>query len=257
MKRGINYYWRVLATGACFTVFGLGCLWLWAFLFPVLRMVSGKRRQERVRFAIHKSFGFFLGLMEFVGLMRMEVEGAEKLKTSGGELVLSNHLTLIDFVVLVSLIPHAGCVVKQEMWKNFFTGGIVRAAGYISNADPEHVLEDCAKELEKDRPLLVFPQGTRGVWGHPSRFQRGAAYIALKSRRPIRPVLLDCFPPAFAKGAAWYHIPPRPFRFRVRVLELMGVEPWTEPGKPQTVAARSLTQALESFFNQELSKWKH
>jgi 1-acyl-sn-glycerol-3-phosphate acyltransferase len=38
--------------------------------------------------------------METVGIMRMEVDGAEKLRECGGMLVLANHPTLIDVVAL-------------------------------------------------------------------------------------------------------------------------------------------------------------
>ena len=49
-------------------------------------------------------------------------------------------------------------------------------------------------DLRSGRPLLIFPEGTRTVPGLPLDFQRGAAYIALRSYLPVLPVLIDCNP---------------------------------------------------------------
>jgi len=251
----INYYWRLVATGACFAVFGLGGFALWALLFPVLSVFPGGRRSERIRWVIHKSFGVFLWLMETVGIMRMEVEGGEKLRDCQGALVLANHPTLIDVVALVSLMPVASCVVKQALWMNPFLGGVVRAAGYISNSDSDSLIDDCACDLQSGKPLIIFPEGTRTRLGQPLGFQRGAAYIALRSGVPVIPVLIDCTPRTLTKCKKWYQIPPRRFHLRIRVLDQVSAERWVVPDETQTIAARKLTRAFEDFFIQELSTW--
>ena len=169
----INYCWRLLATAACFAVFGLGGLVLWVLVFPVLRIISGGRRFERIQWVVHKSFAAFLWLMEAVGVMRMEVIGAEKLRNCRGALVLANHPTLIDVVALVSLMPATSCVVKQALWLNPFLGGVVRAAGYISNSDSDSLIDDCARALRRGRSLVVFPEGTRHSRVNRSAFSAG------------------------------------------------------------------------------------
>lgn len=251
----INYYWRLLATGACFAVFGLGGLGLWALVFPALGIIPGGRRSERIQWVVHKSFAAFLWLMETVGVMRMEVSGAEKLRNSQGALVLANHPTLIDVVALVSLMPAASCVVKQALWLNPFLGGVVRAAGYISNSDSDSLIDDCASALKSGRSLVIFPEGTRTQPGEPLGFQRGAAYIAMRSGVPVVPVLIDCRPTTLTKCEKWYQIPPRRFHLRIRVLDPVPSNRWIEPSETQTVAARKLTRAFEGFFIKELSEW--
>ena len=255
MAVSINYYWRLLATGGCFVVFSLGALVLWALVFPLLTLVSGARRSANIRWVIHKSFGLFLRLMEVVGIMRLEVDGAEKLRGGSGVLVLANHPTLIDVVALVSLMPAASCVVKQALWANPFLGGVVRAAGYISNSDSDTLLDDCAKDLRQGRSLIIFPEGTRTRPGEPLGFQRGAAYIALRSAVPVLPVLIDCTPSTLTKCEKWYQIPPRRFHLRISVLDPVSAEHWVPAGEAPTIAARKLTRAFEGFFIQELAKW--
>ncbi len=251
----LNYCWRLVATGGCFVVFGLGGFALWTFVFPVVRVFPGKSRSERIRRVIHKSFGAFLWLMQKVGIMRMEVVGAERLRNCRNALVLANHPTLIDVVALISLMPSASCVVKQALWGNLFLSGVVRAAGYISNSDSDSLINECANDLKSGHPLIIFPEGTRSQPGEPLNFQRGAAYIALRSGMPILPVLIDCNPSTLTKCKKWYHIPHRPFNLRIEVLEPLQLERWSKPGELQTIAARKLTQAFETYFIRELSKW--
>jgi 1-acyl-sn-glycerol-3-phosphate acyltransferase len=252
----LNYLWRLAATGICFTVFGVGGFLLALLVFPLLRFAAGESRLRRIRWATHKSFALFLWFMEVVGVMRMEVVGAEKLRNCRNTLVLANHPTLIDVVAMISLMPMANCVVKQALWKNPLLRGVVRGAAYLSNSDSNSLIDDCSAALLAGDPLLVFPEGTRSRPGEALCFQRGAAYIALRSGVPVLPVLIDCSPSTLTKRERWYHIPPRRFHLRIKVLEPVGTSQWVNPGEVQTIAARKLTRAFESLFTLELRKWK-
>jgi 1-acyl-sn-glycerol-3-phosphate acyltransferase len=252
MMTNFNYYWRLAATGGCFAAFGVGGLALSTFVFPALLLTPRKSRSVRARWLIHKSFGLFMWLMETVGVMRLDVSGADKLRQCRNTLVLANHPTLIDVVALVSLMPVAACVVKRALWNNPFLGGVVRAADYISNSEPENLIDDCSAELAAGNPLIIFPEGTRTVPGEPLRFLRGAAYIALKSGIPILPVLIQCTPSTLTKRERWYHIPHRRFHLRIEVLAPVSPSRWVSPDEPQSIAARKLTQSLEAHFTQEL-----
>lgn len=253
----LNYYWRVVATGGCFALFGLGGIALWTFVFPMIRALPGRAKAERIRWVIHCAFRVFLWFMQTVGIMRLKVEGAERLREANGMLVVANHPTLIDVVALISLMPDASCVVKQKLWKNPCLGGVVRAAGYISNSDSDRLMSVCAQDLRRGWPMIIFPEGTRSRAGQPLEFLRGAAYIALRSRRPVLPVLIDCSPSTLTKREKWYQIPRRPFCLRIKVLEPRSVESLADVGQAQTIVARRLTEALETLFTRELALWKN
>ncbi|TRZ56178.1 MAG: 1-acyl-sn-glycerol-3-phosphate acyltransferase [Rhodocyclaceae bacterium] len=252
MIANLNYYWRLVATGGCFVAFGIGGLALSTFVFPALLMTPRKTRAARARWLIHQSFRLFMGMMEFVGIMRFEVFGAERLRNCGKMLVLASHPTLVDVVALLSLMPQANCVVKRALWNNPFLGGVVRAADYVSNSEPESLIDDCATDLANGQPLIVFPEGTRTRPGKPLHFQRGAAYIVLRSGAPILPVLIHCTPSTLTKSERWYQIPSRRFHLRVDVLEPVAADRWISKDAPQAVAARRLTLLLETYFTKEL-----
>lgn len=254
MIEKVNYAWRLAATGGCFAAFGVGGLLLTTLLFPPLLLLPKKKRSLRARLIIHKSFKVFMWLMQTVGVMRFDVTGAEKLHKCRNTLVLANHPTLIDVVAIISLMPAASCVVKRALWKNPFLGGVVRAADYISNSEPEKLIKDCAEDMAAGNPLVIFPEGTRSQPGKALHFLRGTAYIALSSGLPILPVLISCKPTTLTKDKKWYQIPRQRFHLRIEVLEPVFATRWVEAGEQQTIVARKLTQALEAFFSQELER---
>jgi 1-acyl-sn-glycerol-3-phosphate acyltransferase len=252
----MNYYWRLMATGGFFTAFWAGCILYSTLVFPVIFLTApGRERRRRwIKWVIHKSFALLVRLMEATGLMRLETAGIEQLRSARDVLVLANHPSYIDVVVLLSLMPNANCVVKGRLWDNPFLAAVVTAAGYIRNSVPEHLVADCARSLAGGDPLIVFPEGTRTRPDRPLKFLRGAAHIALQSDRPILPVLLHCDPPTLVKGARWHEIPSRPFCFRIVVRPPLRAAALadTRAGTP-VMAARRLTMALEGYFSKELS----
>ena len=258
IKQTANYIWRVGATGLSFASFGLGGVAIGALIAPMVKLSSQDLdiRTQRTQKVIKHSFKGFTEMMVKLGIMTYEVEGLEKLQQSQQELVIANHPTLIDVVVLIGLMERANCVVKQTLWSNPFTKGPVQNAGYILNAGSEQFIQDCVSKLQQDRAasLLIFPEGTRTAKGEQlNDFQRGAANIALRAGVPIRPVLITCTPSTLTKNEKWYHIPDRPFHIQVKVLDAIRVEDVLDDVTVNPKNVRQLNQQLQWFFNQELS----
>ncbi|RAV24320.1 1-acyl-sn-glycerol-3-phosphate acyltransferase, partial [Staphylococcus warneri] len=82
-----------------------------------------------------------------LGVMTYEVDGLEKLVNSRQELVIANHPTLIDVVILNGLMEKANCIVKKAVWTNQFTFGQVSSAVYILNEGSEQFIKKCVKKL--------------------------------------------------------------------------------------------------------------
>ena len=258
VKQKANYIWRVGATGLSFASFGLGGVAIGALIAPMVKLSSQDLdiRTQRTQKVIKHSFKGFTEMMVKLGIMTYEVEGLEKLQQSQQELVIANHPTLIDVVVLIGLMERANCVVKQALWSNPFTKGPVQNAGYILNAGSEQFIQDCVSKLQEDHAasLLIFPEGTRTAKGEQlNDFQRGAANIALRAGVPIRPVLITCTPSTLTKNEKWYHIPNRPFHIQVKVLDAIRVEDVLDDVTVNPKNVRQLNQQLQWFFNQELS----
>jgi 1-acyl-sn-glycerol-3-phosphate acyltransferase len=248
----LSILWRVAVAGFCFLAFMSGGIAFTLLLFPLMRLAPGSRAEyeRRVRVVVRLSFAALLGVLRMLGLLRVDARNIERLRQMGAVLVLANHPSYLDIVVLIAHIPDGVCVVKANLWSSPFFGGVVRAAGYIRNDEPEKLVPDCAAKLAQGLPLIIFPEGTRTMPGAPLHFVRGAAHIALSTGVPILPVVLRCQPRVLSKGAAWYAWPPRVARLELDVQAC--VTPAALVAKPRA-GARSLTQALERFFLDRLA----
>ncbi len=251
MIKSFNYYWRLFSTGLSFTVFGIGGVLLWVFIFPLLGLIPGTQHQKRVRAqkCVHYSFYFFIGLMHRLGIMTYEINGLEKLNRPG-QIIIANHPTLIDIVFLISRIPQANCIVKEKLWHNPFTKGPIMNAGYISNGDPEKMIRQCVDRLKSGGTMIVFPEGTRTVSGRAYKFQRGAAAIALQANAIVTPVTITCNPGTLTKSEKWYQIPEQRFHLSMHVGNDMVLDKFLAM-KSRTIAVRHFNRYLQDYFSQQ------
>ncbi|MES2320113.1 MAG: lysophospholipid acyltransferase family protein [Pseudomonadota bacterium] len=252
MSETLGRYWRVLATGISFTMFGIGGLLLRVLVFPLLTLCvrAPVRRTAYARTIIRMTFRAFVGLMRGLGVLRYEIIGLEKLER-GGLLILANHPTLIDTVFLMAFVKHADCIVKSHLWNNPFTSGPVRAAGYISNESGTELVEDCIASLRAGNNLIIFPEGTRTPACGAITLKRGAANIAIRGACAVTPVLIDCQPPTLGKGEKWWRVPARHAQFRIEVRDDIDVARFTGAGTTEVMAVRHLTDHLQQFFTEE------
>jgi 1-acyl-sn-glycerol-3-phosphate acyltransferase len=245
----------VFGTGLSFVCFGLGALLLGFTLWPVLRLstTDARRGIARVQRAVSVSMRAFLWLMTSLGVVSYEVRGREKLARRG-QFVVANHPTLIDVVILVSLMPEVDCIVKQALWRNVFLRWPVYWAGYISNETGEGLIAACASALKEGRSLVVFPEGTRTRPGEPMALQRGAAQIALATPADLTPVTITCEPIMLFKGTPWYRVPVRPGHWVISVGDPIQVHAFLAASEPTPLAARHLTRALAEWFESSVAR---
>jgi 1-acyl-sn-glycerol-3-phosphate acyltransferase len=270
--RKLYLLWRIVATGYCFAFFGLFGFLIAVTLLPLARLTTRDpaAKNRRARFWVRWIWRFFVWQMKLLGLIQVEVEGQEYLDQSAGKLVIANHPSLIDVVLLISLMPSACCVVKQALWQNPFLKGVVKAMGYISNASAEELLGGSEREFARGGAIVLFPEGSRteqlsgGLEGQgPSlKFQRGAANIAARCGVDMVPVLIYCDPPTLRKGEPWYRVADRRVRFRlVARPPILLAEALAESGEQVTGSpakhSRVLTRYLERYFLEGLLKYEH
>jgi len=245
----VNRLWRWLATGVFFALFGIGGLLLSLIWFNLLRRVI--RQPERLHRmtlnSIRNSFRLFLGGLRLVGVMDYRFIGDEKFHQDTGCLIVANHPSLLDYVILASRMPRCDSIVKQALLHNPFLSGVIKAAGYLINAGSDTLLQACETRLKAGGTLLVFPEGTRSVPGKPMTLQRGAANIALRAKCDIRIVHISCQPAMLTKGGKWYQIPPVKPQFVITVADKVKADDFfDESDLSPALAARRLTQHLRT-----------
>ena len=253
MLKRLERGWRILATGLCFTCFGLGSVMLGAVVFPLLRLLLRDRVcvERTARALIRLTFRAFVHLMQSARVLTVEVQGLELLN-GGGRLILANHPTLIDVVLLMALVESGDCVIKGALGRNPVTRGTVRAAGFVFNDDGgEELVEDCVRSVRTGNNLIIFPEGTRTPRGEPMRLQRGAARVAVHGAVDITPVRIRCTPATLAKGEKWYQVPARRPHFCIEVAATIPVAPFIDAASSHALAARHLNRHLTDYFSKE------
>lgn len=251
MESRIFRWWRVLATGSSFALFGLAGLVV-ALALPVLDRLPGTKleRESRAQRLIHRMFRAFVGYMRAVGILDVTVHGAERLRAPGGLLLAANHPTLLDVVMMGALMPQLDCVVKKEAWSNPFMRGPIVAAGYIPNEAGDELIDLCAERAARGRCVLIFPEGTRSPKGALGPLRRGAAHMALRSGRPLVPVFIGCDPPSLMRGQSWYDVPVRPMQYTIEIGDRIEVAPTPQR---RGAAARQLTASLREFYEKRMA----
>ena len=246
--------WRALRTGLAFVVFGVGTLTLTLVIVPLLRVLPEQHGRQgfRVQYLVHLSFRCFETLMRCLGLIRVTRKGIEQLRGGGGRLVIANHPTLIDVVLLIAAMPQADCVVKRRHWQSWITRGVVAGAGYVPNDGGPDVVRACVDRLAAGRSLILFPEGTRSPRNGLGRFQRGVAHIALGSRCNPIPVLIRCDPPTLTKGTRWYDVPDRTAELRIDVEAPISIAALVGDATREPAAARRLARGLASYYEDKL-----
>ena len=248
----IRRSWRVLATGFAFACFFLGGAVLAGVVFPVL-VFRRTGRADRTQALIHHVFRFYLLMLRGLGLIGVEIVDGWRLAECRGQIIVANHPTLLDVVLLMALTPRACCIVKHELWTNWYLRGVVRAAGYIRNdLAPEETIAACGEALDKGNNLIVFPEGTRSRIGEKLHFQRGVANIALLTGASIQLVVITCEPLTLTKGEPWYRVPARRPMFRLEIAHPMDIQRFMAYPH-RGLGARRLTKELQEFYGRRLT----
>lgn len=255
---GIAYLPRWVGGTCCYIVFGLGGLISSLTILPILRFWPGTAAQriKRVQHAVHLMFKGFVYMLTWTGLIKVSHSNLQQLKCAKGMIVTSNHPTLVDVVVLISLMPNTSCIVKQGIWRNPFLRGVVSSAGYIPNRGAQFLLKDCKEVLNRGNNLIIFPEGTRTIIGkRVNCFARGAANITLRTQSNLLPILLKTNCVGFSKQESWYQLPRRTIGMRVELGEILPYIHYDTSVGSEAKMARIMTRDLEEYYKQQLDKY--
>ncbi|MDO6685299.1 MULTISPECIES: lysophospholipid acyltransferase family protein [unclassified Agarivorans] len=254
MSKRVNYYWRLSMTALSFLTFGMLGVLLSLTLFPILNFIPARDKLARNQFIVHKIFKSFVLMMRGLGVLSVSVSNEHKLGQSAGKLVIANHPSLIDVVLLIAHLPETNCIVKQSLWRNPCMSMIISAAGYIKNgAEPEDVLKACQQELDKGASLIIFPEGTRTTPGEALKMQRGAANIALRCSVDLLPVTIKVSPTTLTKSEPWYAIPASKPHFSLDIGDPIRSHDICLNDESDSRKARTITRYLQQHFYKELN----
>lgn len=176
---------------------------------------------DRRRVALHLYSCLWASLYVWTNpLWRVRFEGREHLPWRGPAVLVANHLSLLDVLVLYGLFRPFKWVSKEAVFRVPFVGWNMRLNDYVPvvRGDRESVrrmMEHCRAHLSRGAPVLLFPEGTRSRDGRLQPFKDGAFRLASDAGVPVVPIAVEGTGDALPKHGLVLR---QPMRARVRVL---------------------------------------
>lgn len=124
----------------------------------------------------------------------LDITGLAHIPTDGPALLAPNHLSFLDSVFAMSLLPRRTLAVgKAEYMDSWKTKHFFPATGMIpldrSGGDASQAaLDMAASSLDRGDLFLIYPEGTRTRDGYLHKGKTGVARLALRTGAPIIPI---------------------------------------------------------------------
>lgn len=177
----------------------------WAFLtissivlFPIAVMIWVVTVAfDRRLVLLHRFTCFWASLYTwFNPVWPVTIEGRDKIRPRTTYVMVANHLSLIDILVLFRLFRHFKWVSKIENFKVPFIGWNMSMNRYIKlrRGDRESIVQmmaACERTLGQGSSIMMFPEGTRSTTGEMRPFKPGAFELALTTGTPILPIAIS------------------------------------------------------------------
>jgi acyl-[acyl-carrier-protein]-phospholipid O-acyltransferase/long-chain-fatty-acid--[acyl-carrier-protein] ligase len=126
-------------------------------------------------------------------LFRVRVTGLEKNLDTKRLLIIANHESLLDGLLLGLFLPYNPVfVVHTGVTRSFYFRLVLSLADYLA-VDPTSpmAIKKIIKLVEGGRPVVIFPEGRITVTGSLMKVYEGPAFVAAKTGATILPVRLD------------------------------------------------------------------
>ena len=205
--------------------------------YPLLPRASGTRIG---RAAIALGYRVFWQMAGWSGLLRMDARVLDAIADERGLIVIANHPSLLDALMLVARLPRSFCVMKAELARNPLLGPGARLARYIRNDSALGMVRRAAAELKAGGQLVIFPEGTRTTGKALNPFRPGFTLIAKTAGVPIQAVIIETDSPYLGKGWPLWRLPPLPIVFTVKLGRRF--EPHPDP--------QALLREIEDYYRQ-------
>ena len=160
-------------------------LWLTSLLYDRKRLMNN-------RWMVFQG----LVLIKMNPMWKVIAEGRDRIDRKQEYIIISNHQSILDIVVFNIIRHRLRWVSKIEVFKVPLLGWSMRMTKYIAlergnKHSVARMMEECVESLNDRVSVVIFPEGTRSLTGKIGKFKSGAFQLALKTGKPILPVVLD------------------------------------------------------------------
>ncbi|NLI11904.1 MAG: 1-acyl-sn-glycerol-3-phosphate acyltransferase [Peptococcaceae bacterium] len=137
----------------------------------------------------------YLARIVLVVLRRWEVYGRENLPASGGIILVANHVSYWDPVVIICAFKRkVHFMAKSELFKIPAVGYVIKSSGAFPvrrDKSDRNAIRTAVSLLKEGQVVGVFPEGTRNPTDDMLKPHLGAAMLAFKAGVPMLPIAVS------------------------------------------------------------------
>jgi 1-acyl-sn-glycerol-3-phosphate acyltransferase len=180
-----NYFFSITSL-----VYFLIAVLVGAILIPILKILPIPEKTKK--YMIHCVIWFFSLTISYKNIhVKKTLINRTKGMLNKPVIVISNHQSSLDLVLLLMLNPKLVILANTKSWENPFYGRLIRYAEFIrSDTGLDIAIDTIRKKVEDGYSVIVFPEGTRSADCNIKRFHKGAFYLADQLNLEIQPILI-------------------------------------------------------------------
>ncbi|OFX80045.1 MAG: hypothetical protein A2X12_10525 [Bacteroidetes bacterium GWE2_29_8] len=184
----INLVNSIISIGSFF-IFLLGSITM-TTLLPILFCTPIRKKSKK--YFMSYIIYIFSKFIVYVNItIKRDYIDMQKLDFSKPSIIISNHQSHLDLVLLLMLNPKIIVFTNQWVWNNPFYGFIIRYAEfYPAYKGLNNDIEKIKRKVNDGYSILIFPEGKRTFDGEINRFQQGAFNIAHELGIAIQPIMI-------------------------------------------------------------------
>lgn len=241
---------RIFIVAFLFCIFGVLCLCGNIYFIPVIifRLYKITFFRNLSRDIVRFSWRLFILACRACGYLDYEYSDFKRLKSLESCLIIANHPSLLDVVLIISHIPRINCIVKDGLKRNVFLYPAIKASGYILNTENEILLNNATKALKSGESLLVFPEGTRTK--DSIIFHKASSYIAINAAKYLAMIVIKMQPRSLQKGRKWYDTPTTKIKYSVSLYDIWDLGDY-EIGATNAIRVRRLHKNISEIYTKE------
>lgn len=205
---------RVALTFVAFGLFFGSALVLGFLVAPLVFPFAFRNRDEKKEAGtrwVSRGYGVFLRSMRAIGLIGWNERPAiPGVKRGESYVMIANHPTLIDAVMLQSFDPKLSCVAKRSYYDSWIFKPVLSLTNYVRGGDlssGDNTIAAVVQTLKDGHPVLMFPEGTRSGIKELKRFRRGGIEAAAQAGVPLVRLFISCSQRTLMKGRPIWDVP--------------------------------------------------
>ena len=183
---------------------------------------------------------------------RLSVTGRENLPARPPFILISNHTSHLDALLLASLLPAkwrdqvspvaASDTFFEKRPTAAFAAWVLNAVAIRRRGTGAHSLEQMRDRLQEGNAvLIIFPEGTRSRTGQIQPFKSGIGRLVAESKIPVVPCRLEGCSRAYPPGGHFV----KPTRLSIRIGKPVTFEDYPDNRAGWTNVAKRLHQCIE------------